>query len=125
MKKLILLLLLITLPSYSYEFCSDKLPEGCIGYDEGIHHLETLKQNGQFYIKIIPQQGYDFYKKTIPYGTNSKQMYKDFDRAIKECMEERNHAFGLKDVDAYWDKANVRTEPQDISRFVNPTKIIY
>lgn len=124
MKKIILILLLTALPCYSYEFCSDELPEGCIGYQEGIDHLETYYINGDYRIRIRPLKGYDLYKTSISYGKNVKQMYRDFDKNTNECIKQRNYAFGWKDVDAYYDHVQGRVEPQDISDFLNPVNII-
>lgn len=125
MKKLLLILgVCVSLPCFGYEFCSDKLPEGCIGYQEGIDHLETFEANGNYFIKIVPLKGYDFYKKIIPYGKDLKKLYYDFDRNTDECMKYDNPNMGLKDVDAYYDKVNKRPSVRNIDKYVSPYKVI-
>lgn len=125
MKKLLLIIgICISLPCFGYEFCSDNLSEGCIGYEEGVHHLETFESNGNYFIKIVPLKGYDFYKKIIPYGKDLKKLYYDFDRNTDECMKYDNPNMGLKDVDAYYDKVNKRPSVRNIDKYVSPYKVI-
>lgn len=105
MKNLLLILgICVSLPCFGYEFCSDKLPEGCIGYQEGIDHLETFESNGNYFIKIVPLKGYDFYKKIIPYGKDLNSLDRDYNTNIHILQEERNNAFDKVDI-VIWNKA--------------------
>ena len=98
MKKFLIILgLMFSSSCYAYEFCSELLPEGCVGYQEGIHHLESYTKNGIYYIKIVPMKGFDFYKKDIPYKTK-EQLLQAYDRNIEECQEYDNPNITIYDI---------------------------
>lgn len=118
MKKfLILALLFIGLPCMAdygdegnlYEFCSDyvKTDNGCKYYERNqLHHLESYKQNNNYFIKIIFKNNH---VEIIPYGNDLNSLERDFDENIEMIKFDRKNAFDVYDI-IFWNKAKLIKE---------------